>query len=530
MSHSIVTRHKKANRIHYFVTILLIISILITAGCSTYPYGVPTTGGWMREDVDPHIRSVVNEFRTSVPKIMKRDKISGCALALVDSKGILWSEGFGTTDFKRRIPVTPDTLFNIGSISKTFTASAVLLAVQDSLLELDEPIVTYLPDFKVYSRYEERPEGKITLRHLLGHTSGLPHEAVGCNALEVGGTFEDRVKGINGLWLKCPVGKAYSYSGAGYDLAAYVLQTISGIPFEQYVTERIFRPLGMFNSTLDQNDISRNTNRSVGQMIGIAEHPTAHGLLGAGGVWTSAKDLSHFIQCFINGKSGEENLLLSKSLMDVMFTPRAFTPSPEKEKWYYGLGIHISQSFGEIEMHHRGAGCGYTSLIHWSVKYGIGGLYLTNRIPLRSFDDLAIGRKLIWEGRLEKKFPESELDFESCVPEWNVWPNHAPSSYQPEWKQYCGTYRLQFSGYKLKWWAKLASALDPDQYSLRIKVFEKNGYLCLTDSQLLGLMYDRQVDSRLMEVKSGVFYTASGDVLNFSGKNPTWRSYRLEKQ
>lgn len=499
--------------------------ILITAGCSTYPYGVPTTGGWTRENIDPNIVNVVNEFRSSVPEIMKRDKISGCALALVDDKEILWAEGFGTTDFKRKIPVTPDTLFFICSISKTFTAAAVLLAVQDGLLELDEPIVTYLPDFKVYSRYEEQPEGKITLRHLLGHTSGLPHDAVGCNVLEVGGTFTDRVKGIYGLWLKCPVGKAYSYSGAGYDLAAYVLQTISGIPFEQYVTERIFRPLGMFNSTLDQDDIRRNTNRAVGQMMGIAEHPTTHGLVGAGGVCTSAKDLSHFIQCFINGTSEEGNRLLRESLIDVMVTPRAFTPGPEKEKWYYGQGIHISQSFGEIEMHHRGVGGGYTSLMHWSPKYGIGGLYLTNRIPLSSFDDLAIGRKLIWEGRLEERFPEPKLDFESCVPEWATWPDHAPSSYQPEWRQYCGTYKLRFSGYKLKWWAKLVSALNLDQFSLHIKVSKKNGYLHLKESRLLGL-----TSSSLMEVKAGVFYTASGDVLDFTGKDPTWRSYRLKKQ
>ena len=188
----------KVRRIRHFVTILVTISILVASGCSTYPYGRPTTGGRIRDDIDPNVANLVNEFRASVPRIMKRDKISGCALALVDHKGILWAEGFGTTDFKRKIPVTPNTPFSICSISKTFTATAVLLAVQEDLLDLDEPITTYWPDFKVYSRYEERPEDKITLRHLLGHTSGLPHEAVGCNMLELGGTFEDRIKGIDG--------------------------------------------------------------------------------------------------------------------------------------------------------------------------------------------------------------------------------------------------------------------------------------------------------------------------------------------
>jgi CubicO group peptidase (beta-lactamase class C family) len=509
---------------------LAALSIFVTAGCSIYPYGKPKTGGWMREDVDPNIANVVNEFRSSVPKIMKRDKIPGCALALVDNKGILWAEGFGTTDFKRKIPVTPNTQFYIGSIGKTLTATAVLLAVQDGLLELDEPITTYLPDFKVYSRYEERPEEKITLRHLLGHTSGLPHEAVGCNMLEPVGTLDDRIKGIFGIWLKCPVGEAYNYSPAGYDLAAHILQSVSGIPFEKYVTEHILRPLGMLNSTLDQTDFRSNTNRAIGHTIGIAEEPSAHGFIGAGSVYTSATDLAHFIQFFINRESREGDRLLSDPLIDVMLTPRAFTPAPKKEQWYYGQGIQISRSLGEIEMHHSGSGFGYASLMYWSPKYGVGGLYLTNRIPLSSFNDLAIGRKLIREGRLEERFPEPKLDCELCVPKWTTWPDHAPSSYQSEWRQYCGTFRLGFSGYKLKWWAKLAFALGLDQYTLRIKVFRKDGYLYLTESRLLGAMFERQVASRLMEVKPGVFYTASGDVLDISSKDPTWRSYRLIRQ
>jgi CubicO group peptidase (beta-lactamase class C family) len=351
--------------------------------------------------------------------------------------------------------------------------------------------------------------------------------------LEPIGTLEDRIKGIFGIWLKCPVGEAYNYSPAGYDLAAHILQRVSGIPFEKYVTERVLRPLGMLNSTLDQNDFRSNTNRAIGQMIGIAEHPTAHGFIGAGSVYTSATDLAHFIQYFINRRSDEGERFLSESLIDIMLTPRAFTPAPKKEEWYYGQGIQISRSFGEIEMHHSGGGFGYASLMYWSPKYGVGGLYLTNRIPLGNFNDLAIGRKLIWDGQFEERFPEPKLDCKLCVPKWTTWPEHAPSAYKLEWKQYCGRYRLRFSGYKLKWWAKLVLALDLDQYTPCIKVFEKDGHLCLTESRLFEAFSSapaRKIDSRLMEVQPGVFYTASGDVLDFSGKYPTWCSYRLKKR
>jgi len=465
---------------------------------------------------------------------MKRDKISGCALALVDDKGILWVEGFGTTDFKRKIPVTPDTLFYIGSIGKTFTAVAVLIAVQDGLLELDEPITTYLPDFKVYSRYEERPESKITLRYLLSHTSGLPREAPGCNQVEFDGdTLEDRIKSIDGLWLKYPTGRACLYSNAGFDLAAYILQTVSGIPFEQYMTERVFRPLGMQNSTLDRGDIHSNPNRAVGHTIGIVPSPTPpdHGCFGSGGVWTDAKDLAQFIQYFLNKQSPEGKQILNESWLEVMLTPYARISS-EKEV-YYGLGIGINRISGRTEMQHGGGGLGQTSWMYWCSKYDIGGLVLTNRMPLNDIRDMAIGQKLLREGRLEEHHSESQWDYKRCVPPWTTWSEHVPSSYQSSWRQYCGTFRLRLGGFKLRWWAKLVLALNLDQFTPRIKVFEKDGYLCITESsfyEIFSGMTDRQVEAKLMEVKTGVFYTASGDVLDFSGNDPTWRSYRLKKQ
>ena len=531
----ILTRHVTVKQIRHFLIFVVALSIVVTAGCSIYPYGKPTTGGWMREDLDPNLAIAVNEFRASVPKIMRKSKISGGALALVDDKGILWAEGFGTTDFRRKIPVTPNTLFYIGSIGKTFTATAVLLAVQDGLLDLDEPITTYLPDFKVYSRYEERPQSKITLRHLLSHTSGLPREVVGCNMVENDGdTLEDRFRGIDGLWLKYPVGRAFTYSNGGFDLAAYVLQTVSGMPFEQYMTERILRPLGMHHSTLSQNDIRSNTNRAVGHTIGITDIPTAHGCLGSGGVWTDAADLARFIQYFMNRGIPEGNHLLNESWFEVMLAPHArITTAEDEEDIYYGLGIGINRTSGQTVRAHNGGGIGQSSSMYWCPKYGIGGLVLTNRLPVTNIIELALGRKLLREGRLEERFPESQWDFDRCVPPWTTWSEHAPSSYKSEWKQYCGTFRLRFGGFKLKWWAKLVLALDLDQFTPRMKVFEKEGYLCLTESRFLELfsgMPERHVKAKLMEVQSGVFYTASGDVLDFSGKDPTWRSYRFKKR
>jgi len=463
---------------------------------------------------------------------MKKAKIPGCSLALINDKGILWTEGFGTTDFKRKIPVTPNTLFCIGSVSKTLTATAVLAAVQDGTLDLDEPIATYLPDFKLYSRYEEKPEHKITLRHLLSHTSGLPHEAVGCNGLEPEGTLDKRIRGTRGLWLKCPVGEAYSYSGAGYDLASYVLQVVSGLPFEQYMEKRVFRPLGMLNTTLDQSEVRSNTDRAIGHTIGVAEMPLGQGCFGAGSIFTNATDLAHFMQFLIKRGSKQGNRLFDEPLMDVMLTPHAIRS--EEEGYYYGLGAAINQVGGETQMNHSGGTGGFSSLMYWYPRYGVGALVLANRMPHNSFlPNTARRRELINDGRFEACSPEPILEKKQCALKWTGWSEHAPSSYKPEWKEYCGKHKLRFSGYKLKWYAKLVFGLNLDQFTLGVKVFEKDGYLCLRESALFeafSAVHSRQVDSKLMEAAPGVFYTASGDVLDFSGKDPTWSSYRLKER
>ena len=190
------------NRI--FISIITFVSFV--SGYSSFG-PVIQTDCRKRDGLDPRIDEVIEEFRYSVRETMKKGKVPGCAIALVDDRGIIRTEGFGYTDSKIKNLVRPDTPFLICSMSKAFTATAIMMAVQDGLLELDEPITTYLPDFKVYSRYEKQPEHKVTLRHLLSHTAGIPHESAGCNMLEPTGSFEDRAKSLYGTWLKCPINK-----------------------------------------------------------------------------------------------------------------------------------------------------------------------------------------------------------------------------------------------------------------------------------------------------------------------------------
>lgn len=149
--------------------------------------------------------------------MMKERKIPGLSLALVDREGILWTAGFGHTDYDLKTPVTRDTHFAICSLTKTFTATAVMCAVQDGLVELDTPITEYLPGFTVNSRFEVNPQDRITLRHLLDHSSGLPLDTLKLDRGSPNASFEDFALSISDTWLKFKVGERCSYSNCGMD-------------------------------------------------------------------------------------------------------------------------------------------------------------------------------------------------------------------------------------------------------------------------------------------------------------------------
>lgn len=517
-------------RITQSVIICAVLLAIITARCSSLSTGVPKTGCYKREGLDTRIEAVIDEFRDSVPEMMKKGKIPGVAIALVDNQGILWTEGFGYTDRKRNIPVTPDTLFAICSMSKTFTATAVMLAVRDRLVDLDEPITTYLPDFRVYSRFEEHPEEKITLRHLLSHTAGLPGEAPLGNNFEPSATvsFEDHVKSIFGTWLVCAVGKGFVYCNTGPDLAAYILQVVSGKPFEQYMKERLFAPLGMSNSAVGKEAL-KSTNRAVGHQIGFSETPAVPPpILGAGGVFTTAKDLATFVQFHLNRGNHEGKTILEESLFDIMYEP----VTESKDNRRNGLCIVLDNRNEGLMLHHGGGGFGFSSYMLWFPEYGMGTVVVTNRVfhPFTSKLATTVLDRLIKDRIISKRFTLPEPSTEDLPGVWKRTSEHNSSLYRPQWRKYCGTYRFRFSGYKLKWWARLALALDLEQYTPRIKVYQKDGYLCLTESRFLGNFWDRQVAQKLEEVRPGLFLTASGGALDFRGEIPAWRNYRLKKR
>jgi len=515
--------------------VLFVVVLGFLAGALTpVRAAIPQTGCYKREGLEPKIEAAIEEFRASVPGMMEKGGVPGAAIALVDDKGIVWTEGFGYLGGKKKQPVTPETPFMICGLSKLITATAVMLAVQDGVVKLDEPITTYLPDFQVNSRYEEHPEQKITLRRLLTCTAGIPAETPLGNYFEPASTvsFEDHVRSLYGSWLVCPVGSSFYFSAASSDLAAYTVRVATGKLFKDYLREKLFTPLGMSNTTADRQEILDNSERAIGRMMGMSKVPAVYPALGAVGIYSTARDMARFVQLHINRGSLDGPPLLERPLIEAIHTPVGIVST--KPTVYYGQGIRIDKRAPENTetlLWHDGLGFGFLSLLHWYPEYGVGMVVLTNRLPHSALSDLSLTLtdKLIKGKIVAKRFPRPEPDATGGIGTWWGWPEHQPTPCKPEWRQYCGTHNLRFNEYKLEWWAHLAVIIrGRDEYTPRIAVQEKDGFLCVTESKFFQMVNGlRSVNEKLQEIKPGVFATKGGGTLDFTREVPTWSNYRL---
>lgn len=349
------------------ISLILIVSFLLAAFTEPCPQASPSTEEYVE---------IVEKYREVIHDQMRKQGITGFAIALVTDREVLWTEGFGCTDRTCQTQVTADTPFGIQSMSKSMTATAVLLAVENGLVDLDVPISAYLPDFTVHSIFDECPQDLITLRMLLSHTAGFTQEAsVGNNNDLDPGTWETHIASISDTWLKYPVGQGYSYSNLGIDLAGYILEQQAGIPYQQYVKTRLFEPLGMVNSTFDPGEIERQANRAIGQSGLYRQIPPITPMMPSGGAVASANDIARYLQFHINQGSFAGLALLDPQLIDLMYKPH-FQSSEANS---YGLGLYYNQGrYGAKTLRHNGGGFGFMSQMLWYPDLKIGISWLSN--------------------------------------------------------------------------------------------------------------------------------------------------------
>jgi CubicO group peptidase (beta-lactamase class C family) len=466
------------------------------------------------------ISAIVDRFRQDIQQHMQQDNIPGLAIAIVDDQNILWMEGFGYTNVDNKTPITPDTLFSIQSMSKSFTATAAMFAAQDGLVDLDAPITDYLPDFQVNSIFDEHPEQKITLRMLLSHTAGFAHEApYGGNFDFPAYSFEKHIASISDTWLKFPVGDYYSYSNLGIDLAGYILQVQSGMPFIQYVQEKIFQPLGMKHSTLNVNQIRADQRRAIGQVGSPFPPPVDFLIIPSGGVWTTAADMARYLQFHINEGAIDGQRLLQQDLAETMYTP----PNLAAKFSNYALGITVSERNGSRHFQHGGGGFGFNSSMVWYPDLKLGSVVLTNSMPEDSY------AYTLSEAVLDAIIARNPAVYAQQAK--NATP--AAPAYPPLYDQ------VPLAGSQLTNLIT-SKALPADEAALSRRSASAGTYVInasgfpgdvveVSDSN--GVLSDTYLGetATLTEVQPGLFFTPSGDTFDFRGKEPLFLNIHMLK-
>ncbi|MFI5100066.1 MAG: serine hydrolase domain-containing protein [Actinomycetes bacterium] len=337
------------------------------------------------------VAAVIASYQARIPELMAQEHIPGLALAVVDGDGVVWQQGFGSTDSDGGTPVGVDTMFGVQSMSKLFTATAVMQAVQSGRLDLDVPITTYLPGFTVHSAFEAHPERRITLRMLLSHTAGFTHEApLGNNYEPDQSDFDAHVRSISDTWLRFPVGTGYAYSNLGIDLAGYILEQTAEKPFPVVMRDSLLAPLGMDHSTFDRAQVHASGDRAMGHS-GMVQPRLDVPMMAAGGLWTSAADLARFLSFQLGDGTFEGRDLLDAPLMQEMRTvpaPDAGAPAG------YALGVARTRWRAEkyVDLfNHGGGGDGFLSDLWWVPKLQLGIAVLTNSDQHDLQVNLAIG-------------------------------------------------------------------------------------------------------------------------------------------
>jgi len=267
-----------------------------------------------------------------------------CVLAIYGGQ-VVFEHADGLADVETKTPCTPATNFRIASVSKQFTATAVMLLVDRGKLSLDDTLTHFFPGFPDYG-------DKITVKHLLTHNSGLPHYE---EVIPQGTTLQlDDLDVLHLLMAtkepRFTAGEKFEYSNSGYTILGLIVEVAAKRPFHEFIKAEVFKPLGLENSVLYQRGLNEIPNRAFGHERKDgdwvrADQSVTSATRGDGAIYTSLRDY----QKWLSGL--EEKKLLSAASYAAMFAPQVVS---DRGGSRYGYGWFLDEYRGEPRIHHNG--------------------------------------------------------------------------------------------------------------------------------------------------------------------------------
>lgn len=382
-----------------------------------------------KKELKTNKKQYLDSLHVALQGIADNSPIPGFAASIVQNNKILFSKGFGYSNLKNKEPFTIRTINSVASISKTFIGLSILKLVDEGKLHLDEPINSILP-YKIINPFF--PDKKITVRHLVTHTSSISQEfdpeEVGESTIILVDSFEvnsetptNLKKEIayyklgkyisidqhirkftqpSGNWysldnfLKHPPGSKFNYTNLGALIAARIVEIKSGFSFEEYTRHQIFEPLNMANTAWHYNKLNRSLFSTLYtpddriKLVKVLVHPKYEMTdYPVGGLKTNVEDLTKYLLEIIKGYNGKGKLLTPESYQ-ILLNPQLADSCFENRNDYifndqYNMGTFWSISSPGYRMHNGGT-IGVYSFIYFNPKTGMGALSFCN-LPHNDF-------------------------------------------------------------------------------------------------------------------------------------------------
>jgi CubicO group peptidase (beta-lactamase class C family) len=334
-----------------------------------------------------------------IPEVMGKQGVPGVVVGILH-EGETRAAGFGVNNVDHALPVTDETLFQIGSITKTFTATAMMRLVEMGMLELDAPVRTYVPDFKVA---DDTVSSQVIIRHLLTHMGGW----FGDFFLDTGAgndALPKYVASMADLEQLTPLDAAWSYNNAAFCLAGYVVEVVTGKRYEAALKELVLEPLGLESSFFDPGDVM--TYRfAVGHEGGQVARPwpLPRAAYPAGGMTCSVHDLLAYARFHLgDGTTEEGTRLLTPESLSLMQT----TQAPIWKDETVGLSWILKGADGTRQVTHGGGTKGQVSLLTLIPEHNFSVAVFTNA-DRGGFVTDAVTRRAL-KGYLDVDVPKPE--------------------------------------------------------------------------------------------------------------------------
>lgn len=323
--------------------------------------------------------SVFQTLKDSLIKIMEKNKIPGVQVAITNRDSVLYMANLGLADVHDSIPVTSETMFRIGSISKSFTAASIMMLVEDGIVNLDDAIAGLIPEIEFRNRWEATDP--VRIGNLLEHTSGFDDIHIIEYATQADGwttrqCLDFHPDSRTSRWRP---GMHMSYCNSGPVVAAYVVEKMTGMPLEDYVRECIFTPLGMVYSDYFPSEyvLQHLAKGYTGE--DMKEAPYWH-ILGrpSGAINSTATEMAAYVRFYLNRGSVDSIQLLDPASIDRMEHPRTTLAAKAGVTEGYGLNIGTDYYKGVKVCGHNGGMNGFLSGMGYMPELGVGYIFSMN--------------------------------------------------------------------------------------------------------------------------------------------------------